>query len=226
MKRIIIILTAVLLLFTAKTNAQTICDSISIDTVFVDANFFNISVYNSSQHFIAYPYFTAVMADNPYITLNDSLTIPTFLSIPGDGNNGYTSAVYIDVNIAPASTVPSNTLFTGTLTIQDPNDSTFSCSKAFSFRYGDMLTSLNELQEDMLKIYPNPTSGLFTVSLATENANIESIRLYNISGQLVKQLNNVNSNNSSFNVNELSQGVYIIQVLTDNGVENRKVVIE
>ncbi len=226
MKRIITILTAVLLLFTAKTNAQTICDSISIDSVFVDANFFNISVYNSSQHFIAYPYFTAVINDNPYITLNDSLTIPTFLSIPGDGNNGYTTAIYIDVNIAPASTVPSNTLFTGTLTIQDPNDSTFSCSKPFSFRYGDMLTSVNELQEDMLKIYPNPTSGLFTVSLATELDEIISIRLYNNSGQLVKQLNNANSKNHSIDVNDLSRGVYIIQVTTHKGVENLKVVIE
>ena len=73
-------------------------------------------------------------------------------------------------------------------------------------------------------VFPNPAKGLLNIH--TENAQIESINMYNISGQLVKQLNNVNSNNSSFNVNELSQGVYMIQITTDKGVENRKVVIE
>jgi hypothetical protein len=73
-------------------------------------------------------------------------------------------------------------------------------------------------------VFPNPAKN--QLNIHTENAQIESINMYNISGQLVKQLNNVNSNNSSFNVNELSQGVYMIQITTDKGVENRKVVIE
>ena len=73
-------------------------------------------------------------------------------------------------------------------------------------------------------VFPNPAKGQLNVR--TENAQIETIMMYNISGQLVKQLNNVNGNISSFNVNELSQGVYMIQITTDKGVENRKVVIE
>lgn len=219
MKRIITILTAVLLLFTAKTNAQTICDSISIDTVFVDANFLNISVYNSSQHFIAYPFFTAILTANPYITMNDTLTIPTFLSVPGDGNNGYTTATYTNVTIAPASTVPLNTIFTGTLTIRDPNDSTFSCSKAFSFLYGDMLTSVNEHQEDRLKIYPNPTNGLFTVSIATENA------LISITDPLGRLIIKRELKDKSTNIELEENGVYIINVKTNQGTISRKLII-
>jgi hypothetical protein len=73
-------------------------------------------------------------------------------------------------------------------------------------------------------VFPNPAKD--QVNVRTENAQIETIMMYNIGGQLVKQLNNVNGNFSTLAVIELSQGVYMIQITTDKGVENRKVVIE
>jgi hypothetical protein len=67
---------ALVLSFTAFIqlgNAQTICDSLSVDTVYVDANSFNITVYNSSEHFIVYPFFSILLDANPYFSFNNKL---------------------------------------------------------------------------------------------------------------------------------------------------------
>jgi hypothetical protein len=65
-------------------SSQTICDSIVVEDVLLDANSIEILVYNSSQHTIIYPFFTATLNDNPYITMGDTLKVLSFLSVPSD----------------------------------------------------------------------------------------------------------------------------------------------
>jgi hypothetical protein len=220
MKIQILILSAAIMLFTTKANAETICDSIGIDTVFVESNFLHITVYNSSQHFIAYPFFTAVLSSNPYITIIDTLAIPTFLSIPGDGNDGYTTATYTNVSIAPAGTVPQNTLFTGTLSIQDPNDPAFLCIKPFDFLYGEMVTSVSAPHNEILKLYPNPSDGQFKVVLATENA------VLTVTDQTGRELIKKEINQKTTNIELEKPGIYILQIKSGQGITTRKLVVK
>ena len=220
MKKHILLLAAIIMLATTNSRAETICDSIAIDTVFVESNFLHITVYNSSQHFIVYPFFTAVLTSNPYITIIDTLVIPSFLSIPGDWNDGYTTATYTNITIAPAGTVPQNTLFTGTLTIQDPNDSAFLCSESFSFLYGDMMTSVNEPHTDILKLYPNPSDGKFTVVLTTDNAEIT------VTDQIGRQVIKKEINQKTTNIELEEPGVYIVHVKSSQGVTTRKLIVK
>ncbi len=161
------------LVFTGPhAKAQMTCDSIDLDTIYVSGQSIQLTVYNSSHRFIVYPFFTLHLDDNPYIQLEDSLTVPSFLSVVGDFNNGYTSAGFHQLTIAPSQDIPLNTLFTGTLTITDPNDSTFYCSKLFSFTYGEMLTSVFSPAKTVLEVYPNPSVGLCIVEIPSIPADL------------------------------------------------------
>jgi CubicO group peptidase (beta-lactamase class C family) len=76
---------------------------------------------------------------------------------------------------------------------------------------------------ESLQVFPNPVGNLLTIS--AENVEIQAIFMFNINGQLVKQMNNVNANLQNISVAELPQGVYMLQVRTDKGVENRRIVV-
>lgn len=65
------------------------------------------------------------------------------------------------------------------------------------------LTSLN--------LYPNPTSGSFAI-----NAQVSKVQVYSIAGQLVKSFDNITSDHYQFDVNELSNGVYLVKAVDAN----------
>lgn len=199
-------------------RTEAFCDSISIDSVYIEGGVLFLQVYNSSQHVVIYPFFTTILDTNPYIQLDDTTTVPSFLSIPGDGNNGYTTAAYFGT-IEPAASVPLNTVFTGTLTITDPNDATFSCSQPFSFTYGDFFTAAKEPDAELLQIFPNPCNGQFRMLLPTDQAEIiitnalgqEVLKTYSVGKIMDIQLDN--------------NGVYWVSVNTKQGTATRKLVV-
>lgn len=201
-------------------SAQTVCDSISVDTVYVDANSFNITVYNSSQHFIVYPYFSVLLDSNPYISFVNNMMVPSFLSTPSDANAGFTSGNYFNINLTPAAQVPQNTLFTGMLMIQDPNDSTFLCGLPFSFLYGDQLASLPALTDNELRIYPNPSTGTITVSAAIENG------LLIITDELGRTIQTAELSAGTATIQLEKTGIYFLHMQGESDQTIQKILIQ
>jgi uncharacterized surface protein with fasciclin (FAS1) repeats len=76
----------------------------------------------------------------------------------------------------------------------------------------------NELAEQGINLFPNPVSS----TLYVENSElINELRIYDLTGRLVfSQV--VNDNTTSINVSEFKTGVYIMQVMTVNGVASQK----
>ncbi|TVQ93946.1 MAG: T9SS C-terminal target domain-containing protein [Bacteroidetes bacterium] len=76
----------------------------------------------------------------------------------------------------------------------------------------------NELAEEGIKLFPNPVQH----TLYVENSEmINSIRIFDLTGRMVySQV--VNDNTTSVNVSEFKTGVYIMQVMTANGVASQK----
>ena len=74
-----------------------------------------------------------------------------------------------------------------------------------------------------LKIFPNPSSGLFTIQ--SEGESIQSVWVYDVLGkQLVAQ--NIFGNHANFDLAEKSPGIYLIKIQFENkGIETRKLVI-
>jgi hypothetical protein len=70
-----------------------------------------------------------------------------------------------------------------------------------------------------LAIYPNPVKDVLNVK--TETMNFESVQIYDVKGRVVKDVI-VNQNSSQLNVADLESGVYMIKIVTDQGLSTTK----
>lgn len=148
------------------------------------------------------------------------MTVPSFLSTANDANVGFTSSNYFDINLTPASQVPQNTLFTGMLMIQDPNDSTFLCVLPFSFLYGNQLASITQLSRNHFSIYPNPSSGFVHIESAEEEEG--KITVIDPFGRTIKT---EELKNGKANLYLEKEGIYFIQVSTNHGQSTENISI-
>lgn len=69
-----------------------------------------------------------------------------------------------------------------------------------------------------MTVYPNPTTTFLTIDT---DELIKSISIFNVSGKLV-QYETV----TTFSVQELPQGVYLVNVITENGVQTLRFIKE
>lgn len=89
--------------------------------------------------------------------------------------------------------------------------------------YSNQLLAVNEQELVAVSVFPNPVINELKIASKTV---IEYISIYNITGQLVKQMAPV-SNNSTINLEELVSGVYFVKLTTEEGaVSTRKIIKE
>ena len=71
---------------------------------------------------------------------------------------------------------------------------------------------------------PNPVKDIFTVN-AKNNIAIQNIKVVDINGRIVNELNNINSSDAmQVNIGELNAGVYFVKVQTELGVGTSKII--
>ena len=61
-----------------------------------------------------------------------------------------------------------------------------------------------------VKIYPNPVQSSFTLEAPMD---MGTVKIFSASGHLVKEINNVEASRVTIIVNDLPQGVYIVNTL-------------
>jgi len=72
-------------------------------------------------------------------------------------------------------------------------------------------------------IQPNPVNDIFNLT-AKNNIAIENIKVLDINGRIVNEINAVNSDNVQVNVSNLNAGVYFVKVQTEQGLGTSKIV--
>jgi hypothetical protein len=72
-----------------------------------------------------------------------------------------------------------------------------------------------------LTIYPNPTTGIFTIQ--SNSTDMQLLKIVDMNGQLILSQNIFS--NSTINTNELSQGIYDISLTNKENVVNKRLVI-
>jgi len=94
-------------------------------------------------------------------------------------------------------------------------------------------TAINDLDQiDELRVFPNPTSGKFTIMNETSKTLSASISLYNIQGQQVSKLNEnlvlEAGEKLGFNLNnyQVSKGVYLLNVTSPNRNFTQKLIFK
>ncbi|RED46931.1 putative secreted protein (Por secretion system target) [Winogradskyella eximia] len=76
-----------------------------------------------------------------------------------------------------------------------------------------------ETQDTSVKVYPNPTKNSFRID---SNKTIESVELYNITGQLLKTF----SEEANYDISDLATGIYIANIKTQLGSKTLRIVKE
>ena len=76
--------------------------------------------------------------------------------------------------------------------------------------------------ENNLSIYPNPTNGKFFI----EGSQIAMVRIYNVAGQLVEEIENNEDERITVNCNDWNPGLYNVQMISSDGrIATRKITI-
>jgi len=88
----------------------------------------------------------------------------------------------------------------------------------FFYSEQDVL-SISDIIEEQLKIYPNPVSNI--LSIDSEIIPINKVEIYSVLGKKVKE---VNSDFNSIRTNNLSNGVYIFKIYSENGIATKKLI--
>lgn len=74
------------------------------------------------------------------------------------------------------------------------------------------------------KLYPNPTQGIITIELESINEPI-SIRVINALGEII-YIEEIKTTSTLLNLSSLEKGVYVIQLHSEKGVANHKLILE
>ncbi len=77
---------------------------------------------------------------------------------------------------------------------------------------------IDELEDNIVQLFPNPAVDRLTLR---SQGNIDSVEIYNITGHKVYDAA-VGATESVINVSGLSNGMYIMRVLTEDGIEHHK----
>ena len=125
-------------------------------------------------------------------------------------------------------------LFDTTITI--PGE-TFPDSICFAYYYIDdvcvstdsltcnplVIINENTLENDEINIYPNPANNILNVKWNNLNISPVNIYLYDIYGNLIKQMYIENPQN--IDISKYSKGIYILKIKTNNNTLNKKIII-
>lgn len=88
----------------------------------------------------------------------------------------------------------------------------------------DACASISENDASIVSVYPNPSSGLLTIY--ANEANVESIKVFNGLGQVVYELNELQTSKQDINLENMASGVYTIRIMTNVGTETVPVIIK
>ncbi|MGE0561301.1 MAG: T9SS type A sorting domain-containing protein [Flavobacteriales bacterium] len=101
-----------------------------------------------------------------------------------------------------------------------------SCSSdSFCLSFDILITGIEPTQEiiSSKNIYPNPTSGLFTISLTNLQGEV-NYSIATLEGRIVKQANNITTNDIEVDLSNESKGVYLLRINETNTSKVYKII--
>ncbi|WP_417861540.1 BspA family leucine-rich repeat surface protein [Winogradskyella sediminis] len=140
------------------------------------------------------------------------------INLPFEAADEPNSHGYIAYKIKPKTTVQIGDIMSGNASIYfDYNPPII--TNTVSTEVIENLSTDEYSFQNALTIYPNPTNEYFKVE-KSNNVNIESIKIYNISGKLVKEF----TESERYNVSDLNSGFYFLRIKTDKSQTIKKLV--
>ena len=133
-----------------------------------------------------------------------------------DNQGGTVSNTDVFVRFAPQSNQP----YTGVIT----NFSTDATQHNIAVS-GDVITGINSPNNIHFKVFPNPSSGVFTINYPS-SCRFGDIIITNIFGEIVSNFRNQNLKTSTIDLSNQPSGIYFISLKTESGTYTRKLFIQ
>ena len=90
--------------------------------------------------------------------------------------------------------------------------------------FENIISSISTIEKTSFYAYPNPAKTVTII--CSKNKYPYALKLYTITGELIKQINNINTERFSFSVREFEVGVYILKLSNEqDGSEAIKLII-
>lgn len=88
----------------------------------------------------------------------------------------------------------------------------------------NLLTTINPSKNDLeISIYPNPTSNTLLIDLK-KTSEFETIKFFNITGELVKTQMLKSDNLNSIDISQLEEGTYVIELYSSDNKIHKKII--
>ncbi len=97
--------------------------------------------------------------------------------------------------------------------------------RATSFSSASLNTT--EFEDEKISFSPNPAKDNITIKINQSNAKLYSLKILDLLGKEIKFLKEINSNDVSIDVSDVSKGVYIVEMENnDSSKTTKKLIIE
>lgn len=164
-----------------------------------------------------------ITVNNPSVDLGNDTVIPVGQSLVLDAGPGFAS--YIWSNSLTSQTITVTTAGTYSVTVTDNIGCTGNDAIVVTFNVG-----LNDLNNYInLRLFPNPTKGLITISISDYSGNNLSYEITDITGRFISREKLKIVNNSVIHDLDLSiypKGVYFIRFKDDYLNRTEKIIIQ
>ncbi|MGB0391610.1 MAG: T9SS type A sorting domain-containing protein [Salibacteraceae bacterium] len=227
------------------TNVVFDADNDSVFYIKVTAIELGVKVYNTFKisvfkHRYSNVYELHLNAPN----FADSVAIGTYVgkfSMSGFDTNIYTPTYAFTDTIGNADSsffyIQNDSLFTNKLFNYDSNYIFFlkidgkvlgqTIGKTFQVRVlNSTPNGINNLELEDFKLYPNPASNYVQLELNQLGFDEIEIRIYNASGQLVKNIQKYNSPYIRIETSEFQQGMYWVEIITPLSRNAKQLIIK
>lgn len=93
----------------------------------------------------------------------------------------------------------------------------------------DLPTSVSvdpTIEDENVEVFPNPANSFLTIQYRDGIKNIEAVKLLDLNGRTIRNYTDLNTIEFQLQRNELTPGLYILQVSLPDGVVNKKILFE
>ncbi len=102
------------------------------------------------------------------------------------------------------------------------------CDEATTVVFEGDMTASHDLEKDLkIDISPNPTNGVFVLSMNSTNNSPTSIQVLSVDGRLLQTREfDYSTGNFEFDLSKYESGVYLLQIQTNQTQVTRKIVVQ
>jgi len=168
-------------------------------------------------------------AEIPIVELGSDTTLCGGATITLDAGN--VGSTYLWSNLETTQTIVVDTLGFGygqqDISLTVTNESGCNNNGEINVEFVDC-TGISELTDVDIKVYPNPSNGIFTISLSSDANKPVSINIINANGKVVQKFNDIfisGTYSQKVDLSEYSDGIYTISILKDGLSKSTRVVL-